>query len=66
MRNAFGLMLASVVAAVMIAGVWFWISSPRADAALEAVAATRRAAAIPAKPKDKEKDDVGPPLLPKP
>jgi len=29
MRNAFGLMLASVVAAVVIAGVWFWTSSPR-------------------------------------
>ena len=29
MRNAFGLMLASVVAAVVIAGVWFWII-PRA------------------------------------
>jgi peptidoglycan/xylan/chitin deacetylase (PgdA/CDA1 family) len=33
MRNALGLMLASVVAAVMIAGVWYWTSSPRADAA---------------------------------
>ena len=33
MRNALGLMLASVVTAVVIAGVWFWTSSPRADAA---------------------------------
>ena len=33
MRNAFGLMLASVVSAVVIAAVWFWTSSPRADAA---------------------------------
>jgi len=33
MRNALGLMLASVVAAVVIAGVWYWTSSPRADAA---------------------------------
>ena len=33
MRNAFGLMLATVVSAVAIAAVWFWTSSPRADAA---------------------------------
>ena len=31
MRNALGLMLASVVAAVVIAGVWFWASAPRPD-----------------------------------
>ena len=31
MRNALGLMLASVVAAVMIAGVWYWTSAPRAS-----------------------------------
>ncbi len=30
MRNAFGLMLASVVSAVVIAAVWFWTASPRA------------------------------------
>ena len=29
MRNALGLMLASVVTAVVITGVWFWTSSPR-------------------------------------
>ena len=29
MRNALGLMLASVVAAVLIAAVWFWTASPR-------------------------------------
>ena len=39
MRNALGLMLASVGAAVVIAAVWFWTSSPRADLA---VAATRQ------------------------
>jgi peptidoglycan/xylan/chitin deacetylase (PgdA/CDA1 family) len=40
MRNAFGLMLASFVAAVVIAGVWFWTSSPRAEqAALQTVPA---------------------------
>ena len=33
MRNAVGLMLASVVSAVVIAGVWFWTASPRADVA---------------------------------
>jgi peptidoglycan/xylan/chitin deacetylase (PgdA/CDA1 family) len=31
MRNALGLMLASVVAAAAIAGVWFWACSPRPD-----------------------------------
>ena len=43
MRNAFGLMLASVVAAVVIAGVWFWTSSPRADAAPPQTIAARKA-----------------------
>ena len=38
MRNAAGLMLASIVAAVVIAGVWFWTSSPRGDLAPKAVA----------------------------
>jgi peptidoglycan-N-acetylglucosamine deacetylase len=33
MRNAAGLMLGSVVSAVVIAAVWFWTSSPRADIA---------------------------------
>jgi peptidoglycan/xylan/chitin deacetylase (PgdA/CDA1 family) len=33
MRNAASLMLASVVAAVVIAAVWFWTSSPRVDVA---------------------------------
>ena len=50
MRNALGLMLASVVAAVVIAGVWYLVtSSPRADlappqtvAAAQARAACRR------------------------
>jgi len=45
MRNAFGLMLASVVTAAVIAGVWFWTSSPRAD-----VAAPQTVAARPAEP----------------
>ena len=59
MRNAFGLMLASVVAAVAIAGVWFWTSSPRADAAPQTVAA-RKAEPLPptAAAKPAPKDDV--------
>ena len=34
MRNAFGLLGACVVSAVVIAAVWYWTSSPRADAAV--------------------------------
>ncbi|MDO9062146.1 MAG: hypothetical protein Q7U92_24410, partial [Bradyrhizobium sp.] len=34
MRNAFGLMCATVVSSVVIAAVWYWTSSPRADAAI--------------------------------
>ena len=52
MRNAFGLMLASVVAAVVIAGVWFWTSSPRADAALPQTVAARTAEPLPAPPSE--------------
>ena len=48
MRNALGLMLASVVAAVMIAGVWYWTSSPRADAAPPQTTAARAADPLPA------------------
>jgi peptidoglycan/xylan/chitin deacetylase (PgdA/CDA1 family) len=48
MRNALGLMLASVVAAVVIAGVWFWTSSPRADAAPPQTVAARPAEPLPA------------------
>jgi peptidoglycan/xylan/chitin deacetylase (PgdA/CDA1 family) len=36
MRNALGLMLASVVTAAAIAAVWFWTSSPRLDVAAPA------------------------------
>jgi peptidoglycan/xylan/chitin deacetylase (PgdA/CDA1 family) len=48
MRNAFGLMLASVVAAVVIAGIWFWTSAPRADAAPPQTVAARKAEPLPA------------------
>jgi peptidoglycan/xylan/chitin deacetylase (PgdA/CDA1 family) len=56
MRNALGLMLASVVTAVVIAGVWFWTSSPRADAAAPQTMAARKAEPLP--PAAKPKDDV--------
>src|SRR5437762_468365 len=59
MRNAFGLMLASVVAAVVIAGVWFWTSSPRADAAPPQTVAARKAEPLPpAAATRAAKDDV--------
>ena len=38
MRNALGLMLASVAATVVITAVWFWTASPRADLAVAAAA----------------------------
>jgi peptidoglycan/xylan/chitin deacetylase (PgdA/CDA1 family) len=59
MRNALGLMLASVIAAVVIAGVWFWTSSPRADAAPPQTVAARPADPLPAAAaKPAAKDDV--------
>ena len=58
MRNAFGLMMASVVAAVAIAGVWFWTSSPRADAAPPQTMAARKAEPLPAPAAKPAKDDV--------
>jgi peptidoglycan-N-acetylglucosamine deacetylase len=56
MRNALGLMLASVLAAVVIAGVWYWTSAPRADAAPPKTMAARPADASAAKLA--AKDDV--------
>jgi peptidoglycan/xylan/chitin deacetylase (PgdA/CDA1 family) len=59
MRNALGLMLGSVVTAVLIAGVWFWTSSPRADAAAPQTIAARKAEPSPAPAaKPALKDDV--------
>jgi peptidoglycan/xylan/chitin deacetylase (PgdA/CDA1 family) len=55
MRNALGLMLASVATAAVIAGVWFWTSSSHVQstaAAPSAPLAERLAAATPAKPRD--------------
>src|SRR4030088_1543943 len=57
MRNALGLILGSVVAAVAIAGVWFWTSSPRADAAAPQTVAARKAEPLPAAAQA-AKDDV--------
>ena len=48
MRNALGLMLASVAAAVVIAGVWFWTSSPHRDLAAPQTVNAALAAPLPA------------------
>ena len=59
MRNALGLMLASVVAAVVIAGVWYWTSSPRADAAPPKTIAAKQSDQLPsASAKLAAKDDT--------
>src|SRR5258705_11262889 len=77
MRNALGLMLASVGAAVVIAAVWFWTSSPRADSAVAATVgappAQRLSATASPQPLPVAEDADGtpgipaqPPLLPQP
>jgi peptidoglycan-N-acetylglucosamine deacetylase len=59
MRNAVGLMLASVVAAVVIAGVWFWTSHPGGERAPQIVAAAQTPKLPPAAPaKAGTRDDV--------
>src|SRR5260363_14594 len=58
MRSALGLMLASVVAAIVIAGVWFWTSSPRADAAPPQTTAASQADPLPTAAKQAARDDV--------
>jgi len=54
MRNALGLMLASVVTAVVVSAVWFWTSSRRVELAapntVSVPLAERLAAVAPAKP----------------
>jgi peptidoglycan/xylan/chitin deacetylase (PgdA/CDA1 family) len=50
MRNALGLMLASVAAAVVIAGVWFWTISPRAGLTTPRTVAAAQAAPLPPAP----------------
>ena len=58
MRSALGLMLASVVSAVVIAAVWFWTASPRADLAAPATVAARQAEQLPASAKSADKVEV--------
>jgi peptidoglycan/xylan/chitin deacetylase (PgdA/CDA1 family) len=48
MRNALGLMLASLVAAVVIAGVWFWTMSPRGSLAAPQTVAAVQVPQLPA------------------
>jgi peptidoglycan-N-acetylglucosamine deacetylase len=48
MRNAAGLMLASVVSALVIVVVWFWTASPRADTAPPQTVSARQAEKLPA------------------
>lgn len=57
MRNALGLMLASVLAAVVIAGGWYFYSS-RADQGAPKTTAARAADPLPAPTKLAAKDDV--------
>src|SRR5215469_9167224 len=58
MRNALGLLLASVVAAVMIAGVWFWKFAPRADASPPQTTAARPADALSPATRFAPDDDI--------
>src|SRR6266702_4131473 len=57
MRNALGLMLASVLAAVVIAGGWYFYSS-RADQGAPKTTAARAADPLPAPAKLAARDDV--------
>jgi peptidoglycan/xylan/chitin deacetylase (PgdA/CDA1 family) len=47
MRNAFGLICACVVSAAVIAAMWFWTSSPRADVVAPQTVAARKAEPLP-------------------
>src|SRR5690348_4062162 len=59
MRNPLGLILATFVSAVVIAGVWYWTSSPRADAAPPKAIAARQSEQLPPEAaKLAAKDDV--------
>jgi peptidoglycan/xylan/chitin deacetylase (PgdA/CDA1 family) len=57
MRNALGLMLATVAAAAVIAGTWHYVSSPRAVQAAPETTAARKSEQAPAA-KLAAKDDV--------
>ncbi|WP_291847459.1 polysaccharide deacetylase family protein [Bradyrhizobium sp.] len=58
MRSALGLMLASVVSSVAIAGFWFWTSPPRAAAKPSQTIATGKAAPAPAAARTAPRDDL--------
>ncbi|MGA7072620.1 polysaccharide deacetylase family protein [Bradyrhizobium sp.] len=58
MRNALGLMLVSVVAATLIAGGWFWVSSPHRSSAAPQKIADAHAAFAPAKPAAASHDPI--------
>jgi peptidoglycan/xylan/chitin deacetylase (PgdA/CDA1 family) len=58
MRNALGLMLASVATAAVIAAVWFFTASPRIDAAGPATVAAAPAPRLAAAAPDPARDDV--------
>jgi peptidoglycan-N-acetylglucosamine deacetylase len=58
MRNALGLMLASLVTAVVIAGVWFWTSSPSPRVAIAAPATVTAAPAATAAARPTTTPDV--------
>jgi peptidoglycan/xylan/chitin deacetylase (PgdA/CDA1 family) len=59
MRNALGLLLASVVSAAVIAGVWFWTSSPHAElASAPATVKAAQADRLPASAKSADDVDV--------
>ena len=57
MRNAAGLMLASVVSAVLIAGLWFWTSSRHADVTAPQTVSAAQAERLPAQASARH-DDV--------
>jgi peptidoglycan-N-acetylglucosamine deacetylase len=56
MRHAFGLILASFVTAIVIAGVWYFTASPHASHAATQMAAARPSEPPPAISKDAAKD----------
>src|SRR6202048_5300685 len=60
MRNALGLLLASVVTAAVIAAVWFWTSSPRVEVAAPATISAPPPERLPATAaaKPAARDDV--------
>ena len=63
MRNALGLMVATIVSAALIAAVWFWTSSPRAELAIApATVKAAQAERLPASAKpadDTATEDTG-------